>query len=166
MAMTQKMAAALNKQFNEELNSAYLYESMAADFYAGKLQGFAAWMTIQAGEERGHAEKIHRYLGEAGERVYYKAIPEPQAEWPGPKAAMKAALAHEQYISKCIHDLVRTARKEDDIATEAFLGWYVTEQVEEEASAQTLIDKLEMVGDNGFGLYQLDKEISTRQQDT
>ncbi|RKX75919.1 MAG: ferritin, partial [Spirochaetes bacterium] len=62
----------------------------------------------------------------------------------------KAALGHEKFISKCIHDLVRMARKEDDIATESFLGWFVTEQIEEETTAQALIDKLEMVGDLVF----------------
>jgi len=165
MALSKTMRDALNTQFNEELNSAYLYDSMAADFYAKNLPGFATWMTLQAGEERMHAEKIHRFLDENGERVYYAAIPEPQAEWKNALDAMKAALEHEKYISKCIHDLVRMARKEDDIATETFLGWYVTEQVEEESSAQSLIDKLEMVGDNKFGLYQMDKEVSTRQQD-
>jgi len=165
MALSKTMSDALNKQFNEELNSAYLYESMAADFYAKNLSGFAAWMTLQAAEERMHAEKFHRYLDENSERVFYAAIPEPQAEWKSPLDAIKAALAHEKYITKCIHDLVRLARKDDDIATETFLGWYVTEQIEEESTAQSLIDKLEMVGDNRVGLYQLDKEVSTRQQD-
>ncbi len=164
MSLTKAMTDAINKQFNEELNSAYLYESMAADFYSKNLPGFAAWMTAQAGEERMHAQKLHHYLDENGERVYYAAIPEPQAKWANPLDSIGAALKHEKYISACIHDLVRVARKEDDIATEAFLTWYVTEQVEEESTAQSLIDKLEMVGDNKFGLYQLDKEVSTRQQ--
>ena len=165
MAISKTMSDALNKQFNEEINSAYLYDSMAADFYARNLPGFAVWMTGQAGEERMHAQKIHHYLDENGERVFYAAIPEPQAEWKSPLDAINAALGHEKFISQCIHDLVRLARKEDDIPTESFLGWYVNEQVEEESTAQSLIDKLEMVGDNRFGLYQLDKEVSTRQQE-
>lgn len=163
MALTKTMTDALNEQFNKEMNSAYLYESMAADFHAKNLPGFGVWMTGQAGEERVHAEKFHHYLSENGERVFYAAIPEPQAEWKSPVDAIKAALAHEKFITKSIHDLVRTARKEDDIATETFLSWYVTEQIEEESTAQSLIDKLEMVGDNRVGLYQLDKEVSTRQ---
>ena len=163
MQIAKGMAEALNKQFNEELNSAYLYRSMAADFYAKNLSGFGAWMSKQAGEEEEHAEKIHRFLDERGSRVRYAAIPEPQAEWKDPLDAMKASLKHEEYITKCIHDLVRLAREEGDLATESFLGWYVSEQVEEEASVQSLIDKLEMVGNNTFGIYQLDKEVSTRQ---
>lgn len=163
MALTKDMAQALNKQFNEELNSAYLYESMAANFHAMNLTGFAVWMTAQANEERGHAEKFHRYLDDNNERVFYAAIPEPKAVWDTPMAAIKDALKHEQYISTCIHDLVRAARKEGDIATESFLDWYVSEQVEEEASAQQLIDKLDFIGENKIGLYQLDKEVSTRQ---
>ncbi len=158
------MSEALNVQFNEELKSAYLYESMAADFYAKNRPGFAAWMTAQAAEERNHAAKIHHYLDENGERVFYGAMSEPQSSWDNPLAAMKAALSHERFITKCIHDLVRLARKEDDIATETFLGWYVTEQIEEESTAQSIIDKLEMLGDNKIGLYTLDKEVSARQQ--
>lgn len=165
MGMSKTIAEALNEQFNEELNSAYIYEAVAADFYAKKLPGFAAWMTQQAAEERAHAEKIHRYLDDRGGRVYHKAMPEPQAEWPDAQAALEAVLDHERYISKCIHDLIRLVRREDDIASESFLDWYVMEQVEEEASAQALIDKLEMIGDNKLGLYQLDQEVSTRQDD-
>ncbi len=163
MALTQKIIEALNIQFNEELVSAYLYDSMAADFRSKNLPGFAAWMTLQATEERTHAEKIHHYLDDHGARVHYKAIPEPQAEWESPLAIIRAALKHEQYISSCFHKLVTLARAENDITTETFLAWYVTEQVEEEATAQALIDKLEMIGDNTFGLYQLDKEVSTRE---
>ena len=163
MRISEAMAAALDKQFNEELNSAYLYQSMAADFYAKNLSGFGIWMDKQVAEERKHAEKIHRFLDERGSRVHYAALEKPQAEWNSPLDAMNAALKHEEFITKCIHDLVKLSRKEDDPATEIFLHWYVDEQVEEESSVQSLIDKLEMVGDNTFGLYQLDKEVSTRQ---
>lgn len=162
MAIPKAIADALNKQFNEELNSAYLYESMMADFLAKKLPGFAVWMTKQAEEEREHAEKILRYLDDNGERVYHAAIPAPQTEWQNPLAMIQAALKHECYISRCIHDLVRLSRKEDDIATENFLSWFVIEQVEEEAAAQNLIDKIEMVDNNSLGLYQLDKEVAMR----
>ena len=165
MAISKTMADALNKQFFEELNSAYLYESMVADFLAKKLPGFALWMTKQAEEEREHADKIMRYLDDQGERVYHAALPAPQTEWPSPLAIVQAALEHECPISKCIHDLVRLARKEDDIPTENFLAWYVEEQVEEETNAQTLIDKIEMVGNNPLGLYNLDKEVAMREDD-
>jgi len=163
MAISKSMAEALNGQFNKELISAYLYESMAADFYAKNLHGFAIWMTAQAAEERSHAQRIHRYLNENDERVFHAALPEPQSTWETPLEALVATLGHEKYVTKCIHDLVRSSRREDDIATEIFLGWYVTEQIEEEATAQGLIDKLKMIGDNKVGLYQLDKEVSTRQ---
>jgi ferritin len=163
MALKKTMTDALNAQFNEEYASAYLYESMAADFYAKNLPGFGVWMTKQAAEERGHAEKFHRYLDEHGERVVYGALAAPQASWDSPLAAMKAALAHEKHITQRIHDLVKLARSEGDIATELFLGWYVGEQVEEESNAQSLIDKLGMVGDNKVGLYGLDKEVAARQ---
>jgi len=163
MAISSSMTESLNEQFNKEVDSAYLYESMAADFNSKNLHGFASWMTVQAAEERSHAQKIHHYLNENDERVFYAALAKPQPSWETPLQAFEAALGHERYITKCIHDLVRSSRKEEDIATETFLGWYVTEQIEEEASAQALIDKLKMIGDNKIGLYQLDKEASTRQ---
>ena len=163
MALSKKMTDALNKQFNEEMNSAYIYMSMAAWFHSVNLGGFAAWMTKQYGEEMEHAEKFHRYLDSQEERVYYQAMAEPQGDWDSPLAAMKDALKHEKYISGCIHDLVKLARSEGDIPTELFLGWYVDEQVEEESNASSVIQKLEMVGDNKIGLYSLNKEMGMRQ---
>jgi ferritin len=119
-------------------------------------------MTKQAAEEREHAEKIHRYVDENGGRIFYGAMEAPQAAWDSPLEAFKAAAGHEKYISGRIHDLVRLARSEDDVATEHFLAWFVNEQVEEESNAQGWIDKISMLGENIVGLYTLNREAAER----
>jgi len=162
MDLSDTMAKALNRQGNEEINSAYIYASMAADFSAKNLNGFAVWMEKQAQEELGHAAKIKSFLYERGSRIFLDTLNAPRSEWKDPKDAMETALKHEQYISKCILDLVKQARKEEDTATEVFLQWFVSEQVEEEESVRTVLDKLDMVGDNSVGLYSLDREMGMR----
>lgn len=160
--MDQDLVKALNNQVNEELKSAYLYASMAADFFHKGYPGMALWMTSQYKEEMEHGIKIHRYLDERGERVFYQDMPAPQASWETPRAAFEAALKHEKYISGCIFSLTKQARACEDISTEVFLQWFVNEQVEEESSVQAILDKLDMVGDSKMGLYQLDKELGAR----
>jgi ferritin len=94
--------------------------------------------------------------------VELKALSAPQKSWDSPLAAFQAAYKHEQYITDCIHKLVKLARQLDDTATELFLGWYVTEQVEEEASTDEVVQKLLQVKDAPQALYMLDKELGAR----
>ena len=162
MKLSKAMAEALNGQVNEEINSAYIYASMSTDFADKNLDGFAAWMNKQAAEELKHAEKIKSYLYERNSRVRLGALKAPQTEWKSPSDAMKDALKHEQYISDCILKLTETAGKEKDTATEVFLQWFVSEQVEEEASVQNVLNKLAMTGDSSVGLYNLDRELGMR----
>ncbi len=156
------MQDALNKQINEEMKSAYIYLAMAANFSAKNLPGFAAWMNVQANEEMGHAMKIYHFILERGGEVELQSIDAPQKSFDTPLAAFEAAYQHEQYITNCIHDLVKQARKVDDLPAEVFLQWFVTEQVEEEASTDEIVQKLKMVQDSKNGLYMLDKELGRR----
>ncbi|WP_020611481.1 ferritin [Sediminispirochaeta bajacaliforniensis] len=159
----EKMEAALNKQIAEELGSAYLYQAMSADFAAKNRLGMAAWMQAQAGEEMEHARKIYHYILGRGGRIELMALAAPQQSWESPLAVFKASYKHEQHISACIHDLVKLARELDDTATEVFLSWFVTEQVEEEASVDEVVQKLNQLGDAPHALYMLDKELGARQ---
>lgn len=159
----KKMEDALNQQIAEELASAYIYQAMSADFAAKNRPGMAAWMQSQAGEEMGHARKIYGYILERGGTVELKALSAPQQSYESPLAAFQAAYKHEQYITSCIHKLVKLARELDDTATELFLGWFVTEQVEEEASTDEVVQKLLQVKDAPQALYMLDKELGARQ---
>lgn len=160
--LSEKMAKALNNQINEELFSAYLYLSMSAWFETQNLKGFANWMMIQNQEEQFHAMKMFNYINERGSSVELTAINDPQLTWDSPLAAFEAALKHEQHITGCINDLSHLAMEEKDRATQIFLEWYVTEQVEEEATADEIIQNLKLVGGDGQGIFMLDRELGTR----
>lgn len=157
-----KMLKALNKQINEEMYSSYLYLQMSAWFASSNLPGFASWMDIQAKEETVHAMKLYNYIVERGGHVRLLAIAEPPAEWDSTQAAFEAALAHEQHISGCFDTLIALARDQGDNATQIFLQWYVTEQVEEEASADDIVQKLKLMGDAPGGIFLLDQQMATR----
>lgn len=160
--LSDNMRNALNKQVNEELASAYIYMGMAAYFDALNLHGFAYWMQQQAAEERGHATRIYDYLYDRGARVELLPLSAPPALWENPLDAFQDALAHERKISGLINDLMDMAVAEKDHATQAFLHWFVNEQVEEEAAVDDIIQRLKLVGEAETGLYMLDRELGAR----
>jgi ferritin len=156
------MEKALNKQINEEYFSAYLYLSMAAYFDSINLTGFSNWMRVQSQEEMSHVMKFFDFVIERGGRVHLDAIKKPDIEWASPLAAFEDAYKHECFISGCINDLVTLSLEANDHATDNFLQWFVSEQVEEEASADAIVQKLKLVGDNGPGIFMIDQEMATR----
>jgi ferritin len=156
------MQEALNGQLNAELYSSYLYLSMAAYFLDLNLGGFANWMRVQAQEEDMHAMKFYNFINERGGRVLLKPIDGPPTEWNSPLAAFEAVLEHEQKVTGLINDLVELALAEHDHATNIFLQWFVTEQVEEEDSANDVIQQIKMVGEAKGGLFMLDRELGQR----
>jgi ferritin len=160
--ISQKMQDAINAQINAELYSSYLYMSMAAYFETLNLSGMANWMTIQAQEEKFHADKFYHFLNERGGRVIFSAIDAPETEWDSPLAVFEATLAHEQKVTGLINDLMDLARSEKDHASEIFLQWYVSEQVEEESSADDIIAKMKLVKDHPQGLFMMDQQLSQR----
>ncbi len=160
--LNKKMEKALNEQVNRELFSAYLYLSMVAYFESLSLPGFAQWMRVQTQEELFHAMKMYDHINGRSGRVLLNAIDAPETKWASPKAAFDAAYKHEKFITECINDLVTAARKENDHATDAFLQWYVTEQVEEEQNASTIANQLKLIGDSSQSLLMLDRELGAR----
>lgn len=160
--LNKKIEAALNDQINAELYSAYIYYAMSAYFETKGLGGFAGWMRAQAMEEVVHAQKFFTYINERGGAVKLGAIDAPPAEWDSPLAAFKAAYDHEVHVSGLIHKLVDLAASENDHPTSNFLQWFVAEQVEEEASADEIVGKLELIGDGTGGLFMLDRELGQR----
>jgi ferritin len=156
------MADALNDQMNKEIYSAYLYMAMSAfSSYLG-LKGFANWFMVQYQEEMSHAMKFYGYIIDQGEQVKLKAIEEPPTDFKSPMDMFQRTLKHEQFVTKCINELVDLSIKEKDHATNIFLQWYVTEQIEEEGNDNDIIAKLKLVGDKGDGLLMLDKELAAR----
>lgn len=160
--ISKKLQDALNDQLNAELYSSYLYLSMSAYFQSANLAGFAGWMRIQAQEELVHVMKFYDYIGERGGKVTLGAVDGPPTEWKSPLAAFEQAYAHEQMVTGRINDLVNLAIDERDHATNGFLQWFVTEQVEEEATADAVVQKLKLIGDDGGGMFMVDQEMGAR----
>lgn len=160
--LSETMQKALNDQLNAEAYSGYLYLAMAAYFEDLGLRGFSRWMKMQAREEFFHSSKFFAFIADRGGRVSLKAIDAPPKEWASPKAAFEDALAHERKVTGLINNLVTLAKSENDHATEIFLQWFVTEQVEEEASVTEVVQALKLIADDGHGLFMYDKEMSLR----
>jgi len=160
--LSEKMQDALNGQLNAELYSAYLYASMSAYFESINLRGFANWMRVQAQEEVVHAYRFYNFVNERGGRVVLGPVEGPPTEWDSPLAAFEAAYGHEQKVTGLINELVDLAVSEKDHATNNFLQWFVSEQVEEEASANEVVQKLNLVGEATGGLFMLDREMGQR----
>lgn len=160
--LSQKMSEAINKQINAEFYSSYLYLSMAAWSEDQNLPGFGNWFRMQVEEERIHAMKLLDFVIERGGRVTLTAIDSPETEWDSPTAVFEATLKHEQLVTGLINKLIDLALSESDHATNTFLQWFVTEQIEEEASADAVLRTLKRMGDAPGGLFMLDRELSQR----
>ncbi len=160
--ISKKIEEALNAQINAEFWSAYLYLSMSANFAVKGNPGFANWFNIQFKEEQDHAQIFIKYLLSRGGKVTLSPIEAVKTEWESPLDAYKDTLEHEKKVTSMINNLYALASAENDYATQSMLKWFIDEQVEEEETAQGLIDSLTMIKDNGFGIYMLDKELSAR----
>jgi ferritin len=152
----------INDQINAELYSAYLYYSMAAYFEALSLKGFSHWLRVQALEEMTHVQKFFGFVHDRGGRVSLGPIDPPPSEWDSPLAAFEAVYAHEVQVSGLINKLMDLALAHSDHASTSFLQWFVTEQVEEEASADEVVQKLRLVDKTEGGLFLLDQEMDKR----
>ena len=160
--LSEKMQDALNKQINQEFYSSYLYLSMSAYFQAISLMGFSHWLRIQAQEELFHAMKFYDFVNERGGRVTLQKIADPPVKWDNSVTVFQDILKHEQGVTRAINDLVNLAYEEKDHATQIFLQWFVTEQIEEESSAGEVLHKLKLTAGEGSGLFMLDRELATR----
>jgi ferritin len=161
--LEKTLEEALNKQINAELESSYLYLSMAAYFESVNLEGFAHWMRIQTQEETTHGMMFFDYINERNGRVLLTKLEGPETEWDSPLDAFQAAYEHEKKISSLINKLVVKARDLRDDSTDNFLQWFVAEQVEEETAAYRIVQQLKLVGDDRAGLFLIDRELAQRQ---
>ncbi|WP_448873175.1 ferritin [Desulfobulbus propionicus] len=160
--LKKKMLKALNDQINAEMFSSYLYLSMESYFQSISLTGFAAWMRAQVQEELMHAMKFYDFVNERGGKVTLEAIAKPESLWESPLAAFEAIQKHEEHVTSLINDLVDLAIGEKDHATNNFLQWFVSEQVEEEASVGAIVEKMKLIKDNPSGLFMMDNELGKR----
>ncbi|MFN3534103.1 MAG: ferritin [Desulfatiglandales bacterium] len=159
---SERIIDQLNVQLNRELYSGYLYLSMCAYFNEKGLPGFAHWMRVQAQEELTHAMKFFDYITKSGGRVKLATIQVPPLEWQSVEEVFRETLAHEQKVTSYINQLVDLAIQEKDHATNNFLQWFVSEQVEEEENGRNILDRLRLVGEDKGSLFMLDRELAQR----
>ncbi len=160
--LSNAIQSALNDEINLELQSAYVYFSMAAWFERENLPGCAHWMELQYGEEQGHAKRIYKYVNDQGARVVLQALKAPPKDFGSVVKAFEKALEHEKAVSASIHEKYEAALKEKDFATQSALQWFVNEQVEEEKQVIDILNLLSMVGESKVGLVMLDKQLGSR----
>jgi ferritin len=158
--MNKKLVDAINVQLNFEIESAHVYLAMAGYVQTLGLDGFENWFMIQYEEELAHAKKFIRHLNERGERVHITGFETPRNEFDSLLEVFEVSLAHEKEVTRRINELMTIAIEDHDYASISFLNWYVDEQVEEEDSFSSIIDKLKLLGDKN--LYMLDKDLGSR----
>lgn len=161
--LSQGIQEAINEQIHHELHSAYVYLSMSAYLEAANFTGFAQWMRMQSKEELLHAMKLFDYVNDRNGRVTLKALEQPPTNFKSVLDVFENALQHEMKVTRMIHSLYELATKENDYATQVALQWFINEQVEEEATATTVVDRLKIAGNDGAALLILDNEMGARQ---
>ena len=157
--ITKKVAKELNKQINREFYSAYFYLSMSAysDFFG--LKGFASWFLMKNQEETQHAMKIYKYVLDQGAQIKLLPVEQPASSFEGALAMFEETLAHEQGVTKNFNELIDLVIAEKDHASHIFLQWFVTEQIEEEATVSEIIHKINLVGGKGDGLFMIYNQL-------
>ena len=158
----KKLNDAMNEQIKNELESYYIYLSMAAWLHSKALDGMGHWMRVQAHEEMLHAMKFFNHLIDRGGKVALKDLKQLKTQWKSPLELFQDAFEHEKFISKKINDLMSIARQEKEFASEPLLAWFTDEQIEEESNASKITEQLEMVGADTSGLLMLDRELAAR----
>ena len=160
--LSKKINDAINEQINWEFWSGYLYLAMSNHFESVGRKGIASWYRIQFKEEFDNALIFINYLNARGGKVELSPIAEVPQSWDSPLQAFAHTLEHEQQVTRRIHELYALAEAEHDFATRQMLNWFVEEQVEEEETAQDIIDNLTLVGEDGTGIFQIDTELGQR----
>ncbi len=158
----QKVLDAINDQIQAEFQSAYIYLALSGWCETENLPGMAHWMRMQWEEEIEHGMKFYRHIISRDGEVELKELEKPDVDIDDPADAFQQALEHEQYITKRIHEMYDLAREENDYPLQTLLNWFIDEQVEEEEAVTEILDRIKLIGDDGGGLYMLDRELAQR----
>jgi len=158
--LSEKLEKELNLQVNREIESAYIYQAMAAYANEIDLPGAVNYFEVQAEEELFHAKKMMHFIMDRGGRSEITGFETPQKDYESLLDALVGALNHERKVTAWINDIMDIAIVEKDHATRSFLNWYVDEQVEEEAQFEELIAKVKKL--DAAGLYLIDQEMAAR----
>ena len=155
--LKKKIEDICNRQIEREGYSSNLYLAMAVWAETSGFSGVAGWMYAQAEEERLHMLKFIKYINERGGKSVIPALKQPGAEYKSVEDIFKDVLKHEEFITGSINEIVSLTLEEKDFNTHNFLQWFVMEQVEEEASVKTILDKVRLVGKNN--MYEFDRDV-------
>jgi ferritin len=155
--LTKKVEKILNEQIEKEGYSSHLYLAMASWAETSGFKGIAGWLYAQAEEERMHMLKLVHYINERDGKAVIPVIKLPPAKYAGISKLFDQVLEHEQYITASINDIVGVCIEQKDFTTHNWMQWFVNEQIEEEANASEIIDKLRLVGTQN--MYQFDRDI-------
>lgn len=158
--ISKDMASRISAQINRELYSSYFYLGLSAQAEASNLKGTAAWFMAKHNEEMTHAHKMYQYLVDQDATVQLTDVAAPPPENEGVLQMFENTLAHERLVTSAINDIVDQALSEKDHATNVFLQWFVTEQIEEEATVNDILGRLRLFGDQGQGLLLIDNELA------
>lgn len=161
--LDQDMQDAINTQIRNEYYSSYLYLSMSAYCESRNFPGFASWLRKQSEEELVHAMKLFDYMLDRGGRVALESIDRPPSEFGTLLEVFEELFEHEREVTGMINSLYDLALSQNDHATAVALHWFIEEQVEEEKSAEEVVEKLKLAADNGAALMILDAELGSRQ---
>ncbi|TGD58565.1 ferritin [Flavobacterium humi] len=157
--LSKNIESVLNKQIRIEAESSQVYLSMACWAETQGLEGVAQFMYKQSDEERMHMLKLVKYINERGGHAVVTDLKAPKTKFGTMKEMFEELYNHELFVSNSINELVHVTFDEKDYATHNFLQWYVAEQIEEEAQAKTILDKINLIGDDKGGLYLFDRDI-------
>lgn len=160
--LSEKMLEKLNDQINKETYSAYMYLAMKVYATCEGLEGVANWYDAQMREELEHAGRIYDYVTRQGGKVMLESIDKPPQDYSSARDLFEKTLEHERKVTGLIEECMSLAKAENDSATEIFLQWFVTEQVEEEDNVSAILQKLKLAGDGGSGLFMIDNELGKR----
>jgi len=162
MKLTTELEAAFNQQITLEFSASLVYRQLAIEMTIRDLPGMASWLRHQADEEIVHANKFIDHVTDRDNHARIGAIDAPQVQATTVLECFKAALAHEEKVSASIRDLVRAAEKGDDFDSRPLLNWFLSEQIEEEATVREIVGRIELINDDGPGLLRLDDELGRR----
>jgi ferritin len=157
----QEVEKALNEQIMREEHSSRIYLSMAIWCETNGFPGAAAFLYRQSDEERMHQLKLVHYVNDRGGKARLMQLEQPVAGYKSLREVFQEVLKHEQFITKSINDVYEVTLNEKDYTTGNFLQWYINEQIEEESTMQTILDKISLVGDDKAGMFHIDKELET-----
>lgn len=157
--LSDTMQKALNDQIRMEAESSQIYLAMASWAEIKGFEGIAAFMFKQSDEERQHMLKLLKYVNQRGGEAAISALDEPRLDYTSFRTLFRQLYEHEVKVSASINELVDIALTGKDYATHNFLQWYVSEQIEEEATAKVILDKIDLIGDDKGGLYMFDNDM-------